>query len=293
MDNLFVPYQSGNDKRYLLVRDDSRFLDQKAYLENLWQIFSPFADSDFKSELSYQFHPRFWEMYLACALLQNGFELIPRHSPNSPDIHIRFQDRDVWIEATAPDAGIGADALAPIDNSVGFIKVPEEQIILRLTNSIQKKCQKYQEYVSLGLISSNDVYLLGINGFDIPFSLMDKGDIPFIAKSVFPFGDMVVTIDTGQDKVIDQGYKYRKHIQKKSSSFVPTTTFQDPSYSFLSGIIYSRAELWNLPRFFGDDFLYVQNPIADQKLETNWLGCGMAFWLEGRQLKAITINKGA
>jgi hypothetical protein len=292
MNNLFEPFQIATDGKYLAVRDDSRYFEQKSYLEELWQLFSPYADPHFKSELASQFQPRFWEMYLACGFIQLGFELIPRRSSYGPDIQIKLNNRNIWIEATAPDAGKGADALILHDSSEAFIQVPEEQIILRLANSISKKCQKYAEYISSNTISANDAYVIALNGFNIPYAFADD-EIPYIVKSVLPFGNLTVTYDFQSEKVIKQFYQYRNHIQKKSKSKVPTTTFQDPAYSFISGVIYSRAELWNLPTTIGDDFLFIHNPIATPGLEKQWFGRGVSFWLEDNQLKYISNSRSA
>jgi hypothetical protein len=287
MDNLFEPMQAASDQKYLLVRDDPRFHEQKVFLEGLWRVFSPFADPNFKSELAFQFHPRFWEMYLACTLLEMGFDLVPRRSAYGPDIQINLNNKRVWIEATAPDAGIGDDAVpgySNFENSIQFIRVPEEQMILRLTNSFHKKCQRYDEYISSGLISKNDVFIIAINGFDIPH-ILGEDEIPYIVKSVLPFGNLTVTIDIEEKKPIDQFYQYRGHIQKKSGANVPTKAFQDLHYAFVAGILYSTAELWNHPRSLGEDFLFVHNPTTDLGVDKGWISRGRSVWVEDNQLR--------
>jgi hypothetical protein len=287
MSTLFEAFQTPIDPKYSLVRDDPRFQEQKLFLENLWSVFAPFADPNYKSELANKFHPRFWEMYLACTLIEMGFQLIPRTSSYGPDIQINLNGRNLWIEATAPDAGTGDDAVPGYPNSDDFIqwtRVPEEQIILRLTNSLYKKCQKYHEYVSSGLVSENDLFVIAINGFDVPH-ISSEDEIPLIVKSVLPFGDLTITLDINEMKPTDEFYKYREYIQKKSGANVLTKTFQDPSYSFISGLIYSTAELWNRPIRLGEDFLFVHNPIANQILDKGWIGRGKYIWVEGDQLK--------
>jgi hypothetical protein len=237
MSTLFEPIQAASDKKYLLVRDDPRFQEQRSVLETLWSEFSPFADPNFKSQLAIQFHPRFWEMYLACTLIEMGFDLVPRKTSFGPDIQIKLNNKRVWIEATAPDAGIGDDAVpgySNLEDSIQFIQVPEEQMILRLTNSFYKKCNSYEKYVSSGLISKNDAFVIAINGFDIPH-ILGEDEIPYIVKSILPFGNLTVTIDIDEMKPIDQFYQYRSHIQKKSGANVPTKAFQDPFYAFVAG----------------------------------------------------------
>ena len=226
-------------------------------------------------------------MYLACTLIELGFNLIPRKSSYGPDIQIKLNNKSLWIEATAPDAGIGADSVPGYSNfedSIEFIRVPEEQMILRLTNSFYKKCQRYDGYVSSGLVSKNDIFVIAINGFDIPH-ILGEDEIPYIVKSVLPFGNLTVTIDIETMKPIEQFYQYRSHIQKKSGSNVPTKAFQDPSYSFVAGVLYSTAELWNHLPSLGEDFLFVHNPIANQEIDREWMKRGRSVWVEDNQLR--------
>ena len=287
MSTLFESIQVAFDKKYLLVRDDPRFHEQKLFLESLWRMISPFADPDFRSQLAIQFQPRFWEMYLACVLIEAGFELVPRVSSYGPDIQINLNNKRVWIEATAPDAGVGEDAVpgnSNFENSIQFIRVPEEQLILRLTNSFYKKCKRYEEYVSSGLVAKNDVFVIAINGFDIPY-ILTEDEIPYIVKSVLPLGNLTVTIDIDEMKPTDQFYQYRGHIQKKSGANVPTKAFQDPTYSFVAGVLYSTVELWNQPPSLGEDFLFVHNPTTRQGVDKDWIRRGRSLWVEDNQLR--------
>jgi len=295
MNSLFEPLQSVIDKKYSLVRDDSRFQEQKFFMEGLWAKFHAFADPNFKSELANQFHPRFWEMYLACAFLELGFDLIPRKSSYGPDIQIDMHGRKLWIEATAPDAGIGDDAVpgySRSDDSVEWIRVPEEQIILRLTNSFYEKCKSYEGYVSSGFISKNDAFVIAINGFNVPYILSDT-EIPYIIKSVLPFGDLAITFDISDMKPIDEFYEHRDNIQKKSGASVPTKAFQNPANDFVSGLLFSTAELWNLPSYLGFDFRFLHNPLAKQPLDKEWIGRGREYWVEGDQLRWKKITESA
>jgi hypothetical protein len=288
MSSLFQPIQAALDPKYLLARDDPRFHKEKLFLENLWDKFAPFADSDFGNQLALQFHPRFWEMYLASTFIEMGFDLVPHTSAYGPDIQINLKGKNLWIEAIAPDAGNGDDAVPMpqiyTGGDVEWMRVPEEQIILRLTNAFYKKCQKYQGYVSSGLIAKNDIYVIAVNGFDIPYAF-GEDEIPYIVKSVFPFGNLTISLDMKDMKPVDEFYTYRGYIQKKSGANVPTIGFQNPSYSFVSGVLYSISELWNLPVSQGNDFLFIHNPLADQKLEKGWIGRGKSFWVEGDQLR--------
>lgn len=284
MDSLFTPIQSASDPKYLCVRDDTRFREQRLFLENLWHTFLPFADPDFKYRFSTDFHSRFWEMYLACTLIEMGFDLIPRKTTYGPDIQIRLDNRRLWIEATAPGAGTGKDAVPGYpgpSESVEWMIIPEEQIILRLTNSFDTKCKEYEKYVSSGLVSSDDACVIAVNGFDIPH-VLDNEEIPCMVKSVFGIGDLAVSLDMKNMQPVGQRYLPRKHIQKKSGSTVLTTRFPP----FVSGILYSDAGPLTPPIPLGSEFVFIHNPRATQELGKGWICEGRSFWVENNQLRA-------
>jgi len=81
-------------------------------------------------------------------------------------------------------------------------------------------------------------------------------------------------------------YQFRGHLQKKSGTNISTRIFQNPAYSFISGILYSKVDLWNKPTSLGDDFIFLHNPLASQKLDIGWLNKGRYIWLEDNQIKS-------
>ena len=283
MGSIFEPYVNSTNRKYLAVRDDPRFHEQKSYLESLWSVFEPYADPDFRTELASQFHPRFWEMYLGCSLLEMGFVLIPKNNSFGPDFQTSINEQKVWIEAAAPDSGTGPDSV-PSYNFDVVLPVPEEKIILRLTNIIDKKLQAFKEYRKNNVVSEDDAYVIAINGWDIPHAYTED-EIPYIVKAVLPIGNLTVTIDINKMEAINQYYKFRGDIKKKSGSLVPTRAFQDTSFSVISGIIYSHTDLWNLPAYLGRDFQFVHNPLALHTLEKGWLPRSRSIWVEGDKLR--------
>lgn len=282
MKALFTIHATASDMRYLTVRDDPRFKALRDYLERLWDRFCPYADPNFRTELATRFQPRFWELYLGCSLLEMGLSLTPRLSSEGPDLHFNLDGRDTWIEAIAPDAGTGNDEVPGY--SSGFFNVPEKKIILRLTHSILEKCRKYRKYKTSKLLNDDDRFVIAINGADIPYSELEN-DIPYIVKAVLGFGDLTVAIDPEKMEVVDQYHQYRGHVQKKAGSHVPTLAFRSPGLSFVSGILYSRADLWNLPSCLGNDFVFIHNPYANHPMRIGWLPRSRSYWVDGDKLE--------
>ncbi len=149
---------------------------QRAALSELRERYLPFADSNFDTELRLQVGSRFWEMYLGCAMLDRGLALVPRSQRASvgPDLCIRAGSQRIWVEAIAPRTGTGTDAVRGLFAGSGW--VPEAQIVLRYRSAIEEKHKKWRKYVSSGVISEDEPFLVGVNGFQIPHGHNDFPD---------------------------------------------------------------------------------------------------------------------
>ena len=74
---------------YRVIRDEGRCSKLKSGIEELWEIYYPYADGDFPKQLSQDFHARYWEMYLTCTLVGNSFNVVPKQGRSEgPDIKI-------------------------------------------------------------------------------------------------------------------------------------------------------------------------------------------------------------
>lgn len=181
------------DEHYRYLRDDNRFQNERYFVEKLWASYEPYADRNFVSALATHFHPRFWEMYLTCTLLELEFDVLPKEQPDGPDICIRDDEKCIWIEAIAPERGQGSDAV-PQQRIGEPSKVPEDQIILRYTSAIKEKFEKYLKYRKEEVISAEEPYIIAVNGGNIPYTFLDD-HIPRIIKAVLPIGPYSITID--------------------------------------------------------------------------------------------------
>ena len=271
MNSLFDSSISAPDETYLALRDNPIFSRERMYCESLWEKFSPFADSSFPHEFARQLHPRFFEMYLGNQLLELGFSLLPRKTVTGPDLHFIYDKTHVWIEATAPDKGEGRDAVPDIFGHSRFEPIPEEKIILRFTSSISAKKERFIEYLKKGIVGLDDAYIVAINGRSIEMVRLDPAPIPAIVKSVYPVGEPTVIIDAQKLEIISEQYKYRNEVIKVNQSPVSTRAFLDPTYSGISGVLYSDAALWDLPEQPGSEILYIHNYLADTPMKKGWM----------------------
>ena len=274
MDELFGLADATSDE-YVALRDKEKFSKQRAHAESLWATFQPLADSSFLNQIASTFQPRFWEMYLGATLVDLSF---PTSSKDKgPDFLIDATYPPTWIEAVAPTAGQGPDAVPQQDYSGTASIVPEDSVILRIRAAIEEKHRKYEAYVQSRLMSAADPYVIAINGRDIPFSLLD--DQPsYVVRSVYPFGMHIVTLDRQTAEIVDQGFQHRPYITKTRGSQVTTKVFEDPKYANISAVLYSRSDAWSMPGPLGDDFQLLHNPIAKNPLQLGWLKRGVELW---------------
>jgi len=282
VDNIFDPTVEPLDEDYRCLRDDPRFQCERSVVEELWDKYRPYADSNFPSGIAKQFHSRFWEMYLTCALLEAGLRVMPKTRDSGPDICLRHNNSYIWVEAVAPGRGCGLDAVPPHKFGIRA-KVPEEQILLRYTSAIKEKYEAYQKYVENNVISALDPYVIAVNGGKVPYSFI-RDRIPRIIKAVLPIGPYSTTINPDTLEIISSGYSYRPEIEKKSGSPVPTNVFLDEKYAGISGVLFSNILVTSAGGATGEDFVFFHNRDADNRVPKGWLKLGREYWLENDRL---------
>jgi len=136
------------DDRYRTLRDDEfpLVVEARQFVERLWAQCAPYLDSDLPVAARHDFQQRFWELYLAHALLENGVALTQRNQRRvrrkGPDL--LASDGVTWIEAVLASPGTGADAVQePEPGKAGW--VPTDAIKLRLLNAIDAKLCQYKK----------------------------------------------------------------------------------------------------------------------------------------------------
>ncbi len=281
-DKLFVDGVDAIDPIYNAIRDEKNvqhIVEVRSFVEKLWQTFGPYADINFRQQIQVDFHARFWEMYLACTLIDKSLNITSKGV--GPDVRVEHKGNIIWIEATAPTGGSqsSSDRVPElvITNPPTAQHVPEEQIILRYRNAIHEKyVNKYFGYLANGVISENDCYVIAINGSRIPHSKTDFYP-PRIVRAVLPFGYPQVTLDTVSMQKISEGYQYKQSISKASGSSIRTDIFVDQYYQHISAILFSNVDAANPTDSMGDDFITVYNPLAGRPLPDDFLNFSLEF----------------
>lgn len=255
------------------LQQEEHFSHQRERLNAMWGRFRPFADQQFPVEFPKKsFHSRFWELTLACELLDQGFPLVPRKQRPyaGPDFCITDESgTTTWIEAIAPTAGSGSDrVLTATESGTGF--VPEDKIVLRYQSAVKDKHAALLTYLQQGIVSERDAYVIAIYSGGIPRAFVSLG-VPYLAKAVYPIGHYAVTFDPHLDRVVDEAYEHRPFLQKASGAQVSSMTFLDPQFSGIAAVL-SASSLWF--ETARPHLVMIHNHLARRPLPLGWLRRG-------------------
>lgn len=259
MSQSFFLSGSATDPAYLVARDSPNAAPLREEAECLWKDYRSYADTSFRADAMHQFLQRYWEMYVAVALLGAGLELT-KHGDVGPEFSFDLKGRRVWLEAVAPTAGSGRDAVPPILPGQYFT-VPTERIALRFTNAFGEKRSRHNDAVAKGIVVPDDAYILAMNSRAIPHG-PHSGTIPFYVQALLPIGQLTLSIDKRTKREVDRFHAYRPFVEKVSGASVSTSVFLEPASSFCSAVLHSAVDFWNHPACIGSDFSVLHNPSA-------------------------------
>jgi len=159
MDKFFITCDNC-DLGYQNVRDEPCLKKEKEFVESLWSLYKPYADRHFKEDATKHFQERFWEMYLGATLLKYDFK-IDSHNEKGPEFVTKLNSKRCWFEAITPSPGAGPDAVPEMEYGAKIaIRVPTDEITLRLRHAIHEKYKKYQHYVDEGIIGNDESYII-------------------------------------------------------------------------------------------------------------------------------------
>jgi hypothetical protein len=278
-------FHSGNaHPAYCNLRDSAENTKWRAFCERLWERYQPYADRHFLDEIRVQFHQRFWEMYLAVTFLERGCEL-HRHKDGGPEFGIDICDRRYWFDAIAPNPGEGPDAVPQFEfNRPIASKVPEEQIVLRLTSALAAKRAKWKKDLDGGLVSERDGFIVAMNDRAIRCPWL-WGGMPYIVKALYGFGPLLMYFDRRTREVVDTKNLHRPRIAKASGSGISSQPFAAGECPEVSAILHSSVDAADLPGVLGADFMILHNREPNVPLHLGALRFSREYWADGDQLK--------
>lgn len=275
---LFQPGEAPSED-YCSLRDRDHCVEWRAYCEALWKRFEPYADSTFPGQIRIQFHPRFWEMYLAVTFLDLGYDL-NRRRDGGPEFGIDVGGRRYWFEAIAPTEGTGADAVPQLVND-GLVASdpPEEQIILRITGALDTKRKHWAKNLKSGRVAEQDGYIVAINDRSIreaPFG----SHVPYVMKALYGLGQLGAAIDPTTKRPIEWRYSRRSTITKASGEGISSQPFTARECPEVSAVLYSSVNAANYPSHLGGDLMVLHNDQPNVELPRGVLRFAWEVWRE-------------
>lgn len=233
-----------------------------------------------------KFHGAAWELYLRATLIRAGLDL-EKTSAVGPDICARVDGRRVWIEATTVEPGdpTKADSVrGRVDGQTSGVLFPVEQLLLRLTSSIDSKLRQVRTWIERGVVPSDEPVVLAINYGTILDADLHDVQVPAMVQAVFAVGTPVwlVTVADGSSSAPPiETVVPPRHSVSKSGVDIRTDVFRRPESAALTGILYARQLVWNLHWDAQLDLGYVHNPMANAGLPRSWLPLRSESRLDG------------
>ena len=281
------------DPIYAFIRDDPYQEETRRYLDGLWTEYVPYADRNFLDRFQRrgQFHARTWEMRLTVVLKWLGLPVRPRSGAAGPDIRIEGQP-PVWIEAVTPSSTAElrkfyeAAKRAPVP-------VPSESILLRYTQALQSKWDRYNDYLREGVVAPSEGYIIAISGSALPLPSApgQYGEPPSIAHALYGIGPYRWQIEIGTGRVLEAGWSHRPATQKATGAPVESDLFLGDKRAGVSAVLYSPNDVQNRPQVYGRvegwDLLIFHNEFAAIPLSPGLIKRGQEWGTKDGELRIL------
>lgn len=255
-DNLFQATRNGEDALYARLRDDKRGKPNRQRLEQMWLDYRPYAPKGFRKKLQFEFHQRWWEMYLTLGLCRLGFPVSTFSKDDRPDILLNFEDTKVWVEAVAPKPGAKSDAV-PERVANGVADLPMRECLLRLTQAVTDKRKKLNCYIRRGIVSESDAFVVAVSACALnQFGSLLDWPQPVMLRVLAGAGDLAIPLN----KSSEQYSKRQEATIRDSSSPVNLSLFYSDEFSSVVGVLYSNQDLLNAPIAPEESFEFFLNP---------------------------------
>lgn len=222
------------------------------------------ADPHFHKELlgenKERFEQRLGEIELAGRMHDAGFSL--SSGGIGPDLLATRDGRKVWLELITPEPKDLPDEWIRPQNTVTTF--PHEKILLRWTAAIKEKKGKGKDYLSRGIISPGDPYVIVVNDALLHArggQLNGISQRPFAVEATLAVGPLQIQIDRATLETVSSGHMHRPYVINRNQAQVPADTFFDPDYGHVSAVMGTTLGMWNASQDHWESVI-VHNPLS-------------------------------
>lgn len=285
--------------RNLFAPSSDRAAQARAQCEHIWRDYHDLADPQFIARFPFEFHQRWFEMYLGAGLRRAGLD-VAAPKPG-PDFRVVVEGRPIYIEAIAPTGGnpLHADAVVEptyrdTDGTPRAIQVPHAKITLRIAGALRQKADVFDSYRRDGRVGRDDPCIIAINLHDIPHAWADAQEYWF--RALYGVGDMFVALDrTGHATTSGRGH--RELLERASGAVEDVAPLLNAERASISGVLGSAADAGFLSNPIGDDFSLMPHSAAHSPYPRGLLRRGAEIMLrlaeDGQHWDVETIDYGA
>jgi hypothetical protein len=264
--------------RNLFSATAGRGRDAREQCEALWRNFHDLADKDFADRFPFDFHQRWFEMYLGATLRDANLEVLASKK-GAPDFQVNFGGRQIYIEAIAPEAGHPQNAdrvpepvYRDADGSPKVSQVPHTPITLRLAGAFHKKAGAYNRYRMKGYVPHDAVCIIAINLWDIPHAWADAQE--FWVRALYGVGDRFVALDRDGSAAVE-GRRHQELLHGSEGHSTEVASLLSANHADISGVIGSAAHAGNIREPLGDDFALMPHAAAKVSYPVGFIGRGI------------------
>jgi hypothetical protein len=293
------PDEGSKAYRTLFEARSERAAQARKWSEDLWRDFYNLADPQFLERFPFEFHQRWFEMYVGASLRRAGLNV---EAPKpGPDFCVVLEGSRIFIEAIAPTGGnpLHADAVPEPNNrdsdgTPRAIQVPHAKITLRIADAFRRKADVFDRYRRDGHVGKGDPCIVAINLHDIPHAWADAQEYWF--RALYGVGDMFVTLDrTGH--ATTSGREQREALGRAAGAVEDVATLLHADRDGISGVLGSAADAGNVRDPAGDDFLLMPHAAAQFPYPRGLIKRGAEIVLhpaaDGQAWDVETIDYGA
>lgn len=259
----------------LLTSPDAPFDAWRTTIDKLWSEFFDLADRDFVEAFAISPNDRAWEMHLAVALRRANIHL---EAPKpGPDFLMHDGERRIWVEAVVASPGEGPDQVphAPFPT---IVNAPEDAIVLRITNALERKVKKLGEYIDKGIIQGDDGFVIGVCSA-IPNQIITSYHA---LRAVYGIGGWEAEFEGGAPNIVGSHMTELTSVSKSCGAEVATDQFLRRSWERVSGLLFSASPFVSNELRAGRDFSFLHNFAARYPLRWGWLRFHGEFRMERR-----------
>jgi type I restriction enzyme S subunit len=280
---LFRNLPDGCDMAYrnLFSATKGRGREAREQCEELWRNFRDLSDKNFVDRFPFEFHQRWFEMYLGTTLRDANFD-VSAPKPG-PDFCVTVDGRQLYIEAIAPEAGhpehadhVPEPIYKEADGSPKVSQVPHTLITLRLAGAFHRKAGAYNRYRMKGYVPQDAICIIAINLRDIPHAWPDAQE--FWIRALYGIGDRFVALDQDGSAAVE-GRQHRELLQGSDGHSTEVASLLSGNHADISGVIGSSADAGNIRGPLGDDFVLMPRAAAKFQYPEGFIGRGIELKL--------------